>query len=587
MKALKSHPHIERPRRINSQITLAKYTAGLVLTLVGLISAALMKGPLQLASAETVAVDWSNAGSLNTARSDHTATLLPDGKVLVAGGSYFSGDRFQSLNGTELYDPATGKWNATGSLNVPRSGHTATLLPDGKVLVLGAGGEFFGSAEVHDPATGKWNVTGRLNVPRGGNTATLLPDGKVLIVGGSADDNDSLNGAELYDPKDERWSVTGSLNTPRCFHTATLLKNGKVLVVGGDEHANLWDYAPRPLATVELYDPDTGVWSFTGHLNTGVEGHTATLLSDGRVLIVGGDPSAGGPIPRAQLYDPDTGEWSITGHLIHYEARIGHTATLLPDGKVLVAGGWGVVSQFGYSYPLSSSELYDPDTGTWSFAGDFNTPRTRHTATLLYDGRQLFVGGLGLPPKDCAVNCYSRELASVELGNNVTPCSVSISRTAETFDSNGGTGTVGVTAASECNWSAASYDSWISITPFSSSGDGTVSYSVAANTSTNTRRGVLRIAVRNLIVTQAGLPVRITSASVMGKRLFVIGENFDFGALILLNGEEQITKNDPANPRISLIGKKAGRKIGRGQMVTLQVVNPNGSSSDEFSFTRQ
>ncbi len=133
MKALKSHPQFERPRRINNRINLAKYTAGLVLALVGLISAALMKGPIQHVSAETVALGWSYTGSLNTPRERHTATLLPDGKVLVAGGS--SGA--ESLDSAELYDPATGKWNATGRLNGPRDAHTAMLLEDGKVLILG------------------------------------------------------------------------------------------------------------------------------------------------------------------------------------------------------------------------------------------------------------------------------------------------------------------------------------------------------------------------------------------------------------------------------------------------------------------
>src|SRR5262245_32189767 len=275
MKALKSHSHIERPRRINNRINLAGHNAGLVLALFGLISATLMKAPIQLASADTVALGWSYTGSLNTARSSHTATLLPDGKVLVAGGA----NRFQIR----------------------------------------------GTAEVHVRASGRWNVTGRLNAPRCLHTATLLNDGKVLIVGGSADSEDGFNGAELYDPKNETWSVTGSLNTPRCFHTATLLKNGKVLVVGGDEHADLWDYEPRPLDTVELYDPDTGMWSFTGHLNTAVEGHTATLLQNGKVLVVGER--------FAELYDPDTGTWSTVGSL---GGDIGgHTATLLADGRVL------------------------------------------------------------------------------------------------------------------------------------------------------------------------------------------------------------------------------------------------------------
>ena len=499
MKAPKSHPQIERPRRINSRIKLAKYTAGLVLALVGLISAALMKGPIQLASAETVALGWSYTGSLNTPRSSHTATLLLDGKVLVAGGSYFSGDRFQPLDSAELYDPATRKWNATGRLNVPRpGGHTATLLPDGKVLIVGGfdqtSDQGRNGAELYDPMNERWSVTGSLNTPRFHHTATLLKNGKVLVVGGGElidwYYNSPLDTVELYDPDTGTWSFTGNLNTAVSSHTATPLQNGKVLVLA--------------TGSAELYDPDTGIWSSVGSVGgyIGRSDHTATLLPDGRVLIVGGDPSPGGPIPPAQLYDPDTGEWSIAGHLIHYEARVEHTATLLPDGKVLVAGGSGVFGGGVYSFALRSSELYDPDTGTWSFAGDSNTPRDYHTATLLPDGRPLLVGGRGLPPKDCAVNCYPRELASVELfGHNFAEVT----------------------------------------------------------------------------------PPKITMASVAGKKLIVAGENFNPDAVILINGEEQKTRNDDQNPQTTLIGKKAGKKIKPGDR--LQVRNPDGPLSEEFIFT--
>ena len=419
MKALKSYPQIERPRRINSRITLAKYTAGLVLALVGLIGAAtLVTGPISPASAQVVAWSWLRTGSLNTPRRNHTAALLSDGKVLVAGGS--SGSYGGVLDTAELYDPVTGEWKATDSLNERHTLHTATL----------------------------------------------LKDGKVLIVGGSADDDHSFNGAELYDPKDERWSVTGSLDTSRCFHTATLLKNGKVLVVGGLEEANWWDFGYTPLDTVELYDSDTGMWSFTGNLNFAVESHTATLLQNGKVLIVGGsgenfsftgaelyDPDTekwssvgigGGNIERyahtatllhdgrvlivggvrnsirpepARLYDPDTGAWSSTGDL--NETRFNHTATLLPDGKVLVAGGMRYVERESSTdsgiRSVSSLELYDPDKGTWSFVGSLETPRFYHTATLLSGGIPLIVGG--------AVG-FTGSLDSVELGNTfaaVTP----------------------------------------------------------------------------------------------------------------------------------------------------------------------
>ena len=498
MKALKSHPQIERPRRINSQITLAKYTAGLVLALVGLISAALMKGPIQLASAETVALGWSYTGSLNTPRYSHTATLLPDGKVLVSGGG-------NSLDSAELYDPATGKWTATGTLNVPRASHTATLLEDGKVLIVGGGDAYvqngnhvhypqpLNGAELYDPKDERWSVTGSLNTPRFYHTATLLKNGKVLVVGGGepffGPETFPLDTVELYDPDTGTWSFTGNLNTAVESHTATLLQNGKVLVLGE--------------GPAELYDPDTGTWTSVGSLggNIGRLGHTATLLPDGRVLIVGGATSLGGPILDALLYRPDTGEWSSTGHLIHHRGRSTQTATLLPDGKVLVAGGWSLVAnEFGYNFTLRSSELYDPDTETWSIAGDFNTPRTSHTATILPDGKPLLVGGVWFPGDG---STPSRSLDSVELGNTFA----------------------------------------------------------------------------------AVTPPKITMASVAGKKLFVVGENFDSGAVILINGLEQMTRNDSENPDTRLIGKKAGKKKNLKPGDRIQVRNPDFTTSAEFIFT--
>ncbi|PYS29126.1 MAG: hypothetical protein DMF75_17780, partial [Acidobacteria bacterium] len=211
------------------------------LALAGLISVVtLVLGPARFASAQAAAPSWSFTGNLNAPRSRQTATLLPNGKVLVAGGDYasnYSGDLT-----AELYDPANGSWSSTGSAasdfgtgrEPPGSfGSTATLLPSGKVLVAGGteGDSPFNSAELYDPATGTWSITGRLTTERQNHTATLLPNGKVLVVGGfNYDLDDSLNSAELYDPNTGTWSRTGSLNTGRVYHTATLLPNGKVLV---------------------------------------------------------------------------------------------------------------------------------------------------------------------------------------------------------------------------------------------------------------------------------------------------------------------------------------------------------------------
>src|SRR6266542_3453488 len=215
---------------------------------------------------------WVTTGSLVTARSDHTATLLPSGKVLVAGGQNGSG----KLDRAELYDPVAGTWSSTGRLDVARRFHTATLLPSGKVLVAGGEANLPSSAELYDPAMGTWTFTGNLNVGRGQHTATLLPSGKVLVAGGQ---NPSyLNSAELYDPATGRWTLTGSLGTARRQHTATLLPSGKVLVAAGHGRGTV------PLSSAELHDPAMGTWTLTNPLGNPRYDHTATLLPSGQVL---------------------------------------------------------------------------------------------------------------------------------------------------------------------------------------------------------------------------------------------------------------------------------------------------------------
>jgi len=326
---------------------------------------------------------WSTAGSLNTARSRHTATLLPNGEVLVAGG--LNGNAY--LASAEVYSPATGIWSTGGSLAAARVYHTATLLPNGKVLVAGGygNGDSPASAELYDPATPGWSVTGSLASARYAHTATLLPNGKVLVAGGYGNGS-YLATAELYDPATSMWSGTGSFATARFYHTATLLPNGKVLVAGG--------YNGSYLASAVLYDPATGTWIQTGSLATARYAHTATLLPDGKVLVAGGYGN-GDCLASAELYDPATGTWSNTGSLD--QARQYHTATLLPNGKVLVTGGYDGDS-------LASAELYDFTTATWDPAGSLATARYLHTATLLPSGIVLVAGGAG-----------SGDLASAEL----------------------------------------------------------------------------------------------------------------------------------------------------------------------------
>jgi hypothetical protein len=352
---------------------------GLILALVGLTcGVALMSVPARRASAQLIAPSWSDTGNLNAARDSHTATLLPDGKVLVAGGAG---------NSAELYDPATRTWSSTGILNAPRFFHTATLLQNGKVLV--AGGCFSSSAELYDPATGTWSITGSLQIARCDHTATLLPNGKVLVAGGSPSLFNATSSAELYDPATGTWSLTGSLRSldldqggERFFHTATLLANGQVLVAGGETDDGISDVA-------ELYDPSTGVWNITGRLHARRGEHTATLLPSGKVLVAGGQTCCFAPTDTAELYDPATGNWSTTGSL--NTARHFQSATLLPNGKLLVTGGSGASNASNTS--LNTAELYDPTTATWSLTSSLNTGRYWHTATLLPNSKVLVAGG--------------------------------------------------------------------------------------------------------------------------------------------------------------------------------------------------
>jgi hypothetical protein len=336
---------------------------------------------------------FTPTGSLNEARGLHTATLLPDNKVLVAYGSnsssYTNAAGYVGLSSIEVYDPGMGTFTEiVGDDGGGVYGHTATLLQNGEVLLAGGfvnsvwdyGGSSSSDngAGLYDSATGVFSGTGNMTANRGDHTATLLANGKVLIAGGADQDptGTGLASAELYDPSTGTFTQTGSMAVGRFLHTATLLQNGKVLIVGGALTS-----ASDPVATAEVYDPSTGIFTMTGAMATAREQHTATLLADGRVLIVGGTTSTGATA-TVEVYDPSTGSFSVTGSMA--EARTFHTATLLPNGTVLVAGGGD---------ENSTAEVYDPATGSFSVTGGMEIGRSGHTATLLPNGRVLVAGG--------------------------------------------------------------------------------------------------------------------------------------------------------------------------------------------------
>ncbi len=340
---------------------------------------------------------WSATGGMTEARSGQTATLLPDGRVLVAGGRIGSNPGL-SANSAELYDPGSGTWSATGSMHDGRDSHTATLLQNGTVLVAGGMENQLATAELYDPSSGTWTATaGSQLAAGGGHTATLLPNGKVLVVGGHG--NPLI--AELYDPASGTWTATGRpMIRYHVEHTATLLPDGRVLVAGGPPNGR-----DNGSPTAELYDPSTGSWTITGNMVRVRLGHTATLLPDGRVLVAGGSSEGNSKsTASAEVYDPGSGSWTATGDMV--ALRIGGwTATPLTDGMVLVVGG----VRSGGNRMLASAELFDPSTGTWTAAPNMDTPLANQTATLLPDGRVLVAGGMSV------IDGTERPLASAEL----------------------------------------------------------------------------------------------------------------------------------------------------------------------------
>ena len=297
--------------------------------------------------------------------------------------------------------PPPGIVRPTGILPRPHSVHTATLLQDGRVLVVGGqklpfadrAQEVGGDVELYDPASGRFTRARPLARPRALHTATLLQDGRVLVTGGEYGGTHILAEAEIQEPKKGRFTAAGRMTVPRQAHTATLLADGKVLLVGGfGGFGGFGGGEPgQYLATAELYDPATGHFAPTGSLGRRRQLHTATPLADGRVLVAGGfGPPEGSenaePIAAAELYDPAAGRFVPTGGL--GVARFLHQATRLEDGKVLVTGGAG--AGFG---ALAEAELYDPAAGTFRAVGAMGTRRQSHSATLMTGGLVLVTGG--------------------------------------------------------------------------------------------------------------------------------------------------------------------------------------------------
>lgn len=271
---------------------------------------------------------WSSVDSSLATHRGHTASVLGNGKVLLAGGA--------SPTSEELYDPDSKHWSLAGAMSTPRFNAGAAVLSNGAVMVTGGGtgessGPVLASSEVYDPSSDRWSPAASLNTARRGHTMTLLKNGAILVTGGTNENGDTLASSELYDPGSGTWKKLPDMHAGRALHTATLLSSGKVLVVGGSGQA--WTQNN----STELFDPATSTWTSQGSMSNSRQEHTATRMIGDLVVVNGGFSYQSGIQASSEVYDPTTGAWRSTTAL--NVARYKHTATALDSYTILVVGG--------------------------------------------------------------------------------------------------------------------------------------------------------------------------------------------------------------------------------------------------------
>jgi N-acetylneuraminic acid mutarotase len=332
---------------------------------------------------------WTLTENMTYSRMYHTASVLSDGTVLVIGGRMRNAEGSNDLWTGELYDPLTGTWTLIANMTSARQGHTASVLSNNTIVVVG--GAFFLdssiSAELYNPLTDTWTTSeGRTNINRLiTHTASVLVNGTVLVIG--FDFFRTAFVVDLYHPLTNSWTPVRTMKHLRYLHTASVLRDGRVLIAGGSGE-DIKNFGI--LSSAELYDPLTNTWTPTGNMTYPRVFHTASVLPNGNVLVAGGMnihvESNVTFILSAELYDPVTGNWTLTGNITHPRAQ--HTSSVLPNGAVLVIGGEDDTSNI-----TSSVELYDPLTGDWTSVHDMIYPRVAHTASVLLNGTLLVVGG--------------------------------------------------------------------------------------------------------------------------------------------------------------------------------------------------
>ena len=323
----------------------------------------------------------STVGSMKIQRKYHSTVKLQNGNILVMGGIDDAGNY---LSQVELYDSTAKTWSDKSHMNSARANFSATVLEGGKVLVIGGEDNkgVLDKVEVYDPTVGTWLTVAGPPVKITKHVAILLDDHTVLVAGGS-NASGTLPKSYIYQPATDSWSPRpGILKAPRTAHTATKLADGTVVMIGGI------DYSNSPTAKVEQYDPITGNWSLLANLKNNIELHTTTLLKDGTLLVAGGVDGTGSFLDSTEIYNVSSGGSTTAGPSLALGARAAHTADLLSDGKVLIAGGKN------HSGVLATVEIFDPSVPNFTDAGiSLTTAREIHTSTVLDDGSILFVGG--------------------------------------------------------------------------------------------------------------------------------------------------------------------------------------------------
>jgi len=286
-------------------------------------------------------------GTMGEARASHTATTLQDGRILIAGGFHRThGGEDESYTATaEIYDPRTGRFSMTGDMTYQRGGHTATLLPGGLVLIAG-GWNLMGalsSAELYDPTSGTFTTIGSMSMRRGGCAASIMNDGRVLITGGTS--RDVTASAELFDPVRKTFSAAGAMTVPRYGHTATLIRDGLVLVTGGLTRRE------AVLSSAEIFDPGTGAFTAVGDMTAPRARHACVTLARGDVVVVGGTDGTSwrGDLAVVERYDITARKFVRIPDLAHPRARIASSLAPLPDGGLVVSGGDATIERLASS----------------------------------------------------------------------------------------------------------------------------------------------------------------------------------------------------------------------------------------------